>query len=164
MSLTNKHRKQGKSLWQAFSKTSNVNNDKQKQKINELQEEIRKLKTTQNITTKTANIDQTKINNPPQQNCKHWNVASAKGQQEGKEASKKRGQKQRPARKERLTQSKRLRGRKHENFIQLWRTTEDATRLQFDPAGNVINLRTKKFSRSVFKLLSKNLSFVPMQK
>ena len=91
-------------------------------------------------------------------------MASAKGQQEGKEASKKRGQKQRPARKERLTQSKRLRGRKHENFIQLWRTTEDATRLQFDPAGNVINLRTKKFSRSVFKLLSKNLSFVPMQK
>ena len=44
MSLTNKHLKQGKILSQNFSKTSNVNDDKQQQKINELEEEIRKLK------------------------------------------------------------------------------------------------------------------------
>ena len=68
MSPTNKHQKQGKSLSRTFSKTSNANGDKQQQKINELEEEIRNLKTTQNIATETTNIDQTKINNPPQQN------------------------------------------------------------------------------------------------
>ena len=43
-----------------------------------------KLETTQNITTETTNIDQTKINNPPQQNSKKGNAASAtnRGQQE----------------------------------------------------------------------------------
>ena len=60
MSPTNKHRKQGKSLLQAFSKTSNANDNKQQQKVNELEEEIRRLKTTYNITTETANINQTK--------------------------------------------------------------------------------------------------------
>ena len=34
-------------------------------------------------------------------------------------------QRQRPARKHRLTQSNKLRGRNHENFIQLRRTIED---------------------------------------
>ena len=43
-----------------FPETSNANDNKQQQKINELEGEIRKLKTTQ-----TTNIDQTKINNPP---------------------------------------------------------------------------------------------------
>ena len=65
MSPTNKHRKQWKSLSQVFSKTSNANDDKQQQKINELDEEIRRLKITQNIITETTNIDQTKRNNPP---------------------------------------------------------------------------------------------------
>ena len=84
MSPTNKHRKQWKSLSQVFSKTSNANDDKQQQKINELDEEIRRLKITQNITTETTNIDQTKINDPPQENSKNGNAASAKnrGQQE----------------------------------------------------------------------------------
>ena len=41
MSPTNKHRKQWKSLSQAFSKTSNANDDKQQQKIKILDEEIR---------------------------------------------------------------------------------------------------------------------------
>ena len=73
----NKHRKQGKSLSQVFSKTSNANDDRQQQKINELEEEIRRLKTTQNITTETTNITQTKINNLPQQNSKNGNAAFA---------------------------------------------------------------------------------------
>ena len=55
-------------------------------------------------------------------------------------------------------------GGNHENFIQLWRTIEDTIELQFDPAGNVINLSTKTFSKDVFKLLNKNLNFAPMQK
>ena len=84
MSLTNKHRKQKKGLSQTFSKINKAKDDKQQQKINEPEEEIRKLKTTQNITTETTNIDQTKMNNPPQQNLKKRKVAFAKkgGQKE----------------------------------------------------------------------------------
>ena len=42
------------------------------------------MKATQNITTETTNIDQTKMNNPPQQNSKNGKAASAtnRGQQE----------------------------------------------------------------------------------
>ena len=87
MTPTNKHQKQGKSQSWTFSKTSNANYDKQqqqqqqqqhqqKQKQNELEEEIRKLKTTQNI-TETKKIDKTKMNNPPQQNSKNGNPAFA---------------------------------------------------------------------------------------
>ena len=71
MSPTNKHWKQGKNLPPTISKTSNTNNDKQQQKINELEEEIQRLKTTQKITAETTNIDHTKINHPPQQNSKN---------------------------------------------------------------------------------------------
>ena len=71
---------------------------------------------------------------------------------------------QRLARKHLLIQSNKLRGRNHENFIQLRRTIEDTIGLQFDPAGNIINLSTKTFNRVVFKLLNKNLNFVLTQK
>ena len=83
MKPTKKHQKQGKILSETFSKTSNTNDDKQQQKINEPEEEIRRLKRTENITTETSNIDQTKINTPVQ-NLKTRNTASAtnKGQQE----------------------------------------------------------------------------------
>ena len=82
MKPTKKHQKQGKILSETFSKTSNTNDDKQQQRINEPEEEIRRLKTTENI-TETSNIDQTKINTPVQ-NLKTRNTASAtnKGQQE----------------------------------------------------------------------------------
>ena len=76
MSPTNKHRKQRKSLSRAISKTRNANDDKQLQKINELEEKMRKLKATQNITSETTNIDQTNSNNPPQQNSKNGNAAT----------------------------------------------------------------------------------------
>ena len=83
MNPTKKHQKQRKILSETFSKTSNTNDDKQQQKINEPEEEIRRLKATQNITADTTNIDQTKINTPLQ-NLKTRNTASAtnKGQQE----------------------------------------------------------------------------------
>ena len=84
MNPNNKHRKQGKSPSWTFSKRSNANEDKQQQKINELEEEIRKLKTTQNILTETTNNDQAEMSNPPQQNSENGNAASAtnRGQQE----------------------------------------------------------------------------------
>ena len=96
-------------------------------------------------------IYQTKIDNPPQKNSKSGNAASI-------------GLEQRLARKHLLIQSNKLRGRNHENFIQLRRTIEDTIGLQFDPAGNIINLSTKTFNRVVFKLLNKNLNFVLTQK
>ena len=45
--------------------------------MNELGEEITKLRISQNITTEATNIDQTKMNNPPQNNSKNGNAASA---------------------------------------------------------------------------------------
>ena len=64
---------------------------------------MRRIKTTQIITIETSNINQTKINNPPQQNSRNRYVASAmnKGQQENIDLLK-------------------LCGRVHEDFIQLW--------------------------------------------
>ena len=41
------------------------------------------------------------------------------------------------------------------------RTIESSTGLQSDPAGNVINLSNKYFTKDVYKILNKNLSFVP---
>ena len=61
MSPSKKHQNQGKSLSQTISKTSDASDDKQQQKINEVEEEIRKLKRTQNITAGTTNIDHKKI-------------------------------------------------------------------------------------------------------
>ena len=69
-----------------------------------------------------------------------------------------------PEKKHQFTQSNKLLGRNHENFIQLRRTTEDTIRLQFYPAGNVIILSTKTSNIDVFKPLNKNLNFVPTQK
>ena len=57
---------QGKRLSQTIAKTSNTNDD-EKHQINELEEEIRRLKTTKKIRTDTKNIDQTKISNPLQE-------------------------------------------------------------------------------------------------
>ena len=74
---------QGKSLSGTISKTSNTNDNKQQHKINELEEEISRLKTTQKI-TETTNIDETKINNPPQeiQKTKMWPLQTNRGQKE----------------------------------------------------------------------------------
>ena len=61
MSPSKKHQNQGKSLSQTISKTSDASDDKQQQKINELEEEIRRLKRTPNMTAGTTNIDHKKI-------------------------------------------------------------------------------------------------------
>ena len=41
---------------------------------------------------------------------------------------------------------------------------EDTIRFPYDPAGQVINVSTKRFYKDTFKLLNKNLNFVPAQK
>ena len=48
--------------------------------------------------------------------------------------------------------------------MKLQKTLEDTIRLKFDPAEQVINLSTKRFCKDTFKLLNKNLNFVPTQK
>ena len=52
---------------------------------------------------------------------------------------------------------------KHENFVKLRRTIENTTGLQSDLAGQVINSSEKWFTKETFKLLKKNLNFVPTQ-
>ena len=41
---------------------------------------------------------------------------------------------------------------------------EDTFRFQSDAAGQVVNLSTKTFCKETFKILNKNLNFVPTQK
>ena len=69
-----------------------------------------------------------------------------------------------PIRKHRTDQRHKLHRTNHDNFIKLQKTLEDTTRFQYDPAGQVINLSTKRFCKDTFKLLKKNLNFVPTQK
>ena len=98
MSPNNKQRKQGINPSRAASKTNNTNNDKQQQKIKELEEEIIKLKTTQNATINATNNNQketpvlqnsnftnnNRIEAPALQSSKNVIMASAanRGQQE----------------------------------------------------------------------------------
>lgn len=105
-----------------------------------------KIKNSPNNNINTIiNMNQEKINNPPQQNSRNRNVASAikRGQLENIDLLM-------------------LCGRIHENVGQFWRTIVDTSRLQFDPTGNVINLSIKTFSRDVFKLLNENSNFIAM--
>ena len=69
-----------------------------------------------------------------------------------------------PRRKHRTDQRHKLHRTNHYNFIKLLKTLEDAISFQSDPAGQVINLSTKRFCKGTFKLLNKNLNFVPTQK
>ena len=52
----------------------------------------------------------------------------------------------------------------YENFVKLWRTTESTTGLQSDPPGQVIDLSKNRFTKNFFKLINKNLDFVPTDK
>ena len=69
-----------------------------------------------------------------------------------------------PRRKHRADQRHKLHRTNNDNFIKLRKTLEDTIRFQSDPAGQVINLSTKRFYKDTFKLLNKNLNFVPAQK
>ena len=78
-----------------------------------------KIKNSANNNINTIiNMNQEKINNPPQQNSRNRNVASAikRGQLENIDLLM-------------------LCGRIHENVGQFWRTIVDTSRLQFDPQG-----------------------------
>ena len=64
----------------------------------------------------------------------------------------------------RTDQRHKLHRANHGNFIKLGKTLENTIRFQSDPAGQVINLSTKRFCKDTFKLLNENLNFVPTQK
>ena len=66
--------------------------------------------------------------------------------------------------KHRTDQRHKLHRKHHGNFIKLRKTLEDTIGFQSDPAGQVINLSAKRFCKYTFKLLNKNLHFVPTQK
>ena len=69
-----------------------------------------------------------------------------------------------PRRKYRTDQRHKLHQTNHDNFIKLRKTLEDTIRFQSDPTGQVINLSTKRFYKDTYKLLNKNLNFVPKRK
>ena len=69
-----------------------------------------------------------------------------------------------PRRKHQTDKRQKLYQTNHDNFIKLWKTLEDTIRFQLDPAGQVINLSTKRLCKDTFKHLNKNLNFVPTQK
>ena len=66
--------------------------------------------------------------------------------------------------KHRNDQRHKLHRTSHDNFIKLQKMLEDTFRFQSDAAGQVVNLSTKRFCKETFKILNKNLNFVPTQK
>ena len=54
--------------------------------------------------------------------------------------------------------------RKNQNLSELRRTTEKLIQYQHGSSGNVINLSKLSFSKNVYRLLNKNLNFVPTGK
>ena len=71
--------------------------------------------------------------------------------------------KQRPARKHRLNHSNLLRRKDFDN-IKTCGTIEISNGLQSDPAGNIINLSNKNFTKDVNKLLHKNFNLSQLLK
>ena len=70
----------------------------------------------------------------------------------------------RPARKHWLDYINQLRRSNYSNIIKIWRTIESSDGLQSDPAGNLIKLRNKHFTKNLYIPLNKNLQFVPTVK
>ena len=68
-----------------------------------------------------------------------------------------------PTRKCRTNHCHQLHRTNHENFVKLRRTIGNKTGLQSDPAGQVINLSKKRFTKETFKLLNKSLNFVQLK-
>lgn len=55
-------------------------------------------------------------------------------------------------------------GTKNKHCIKLQKILENTFGLQSDPAGKVINLNNKYLTKETFKLLKKNLNFLPIPK
>ena len=54
--------------------------------------------------------------------------------------------------------------RNHENFGNLWKAIEKSVRHQSDPNRNIINITKHSFIKTEYKLLNKNLHFIPTPK
>ena len=70
----------------------------------------------------------------------------------------------RPTGKSRITEHYNIYRKKHENFSNLWKTIEKSLKYQSDLNGNIINLTKRSFTKTVYKLLNKNLSFTTTPK
>ena len=57
-----------------------------------------------------------------------------------------------------------MRRRNNENLKKLRKTIEKSVQYQQYPAGNKANLCKISFSKNVYRLLNKNLNFVPTEK
>ena len=75
-----------------------------------------------------------------------------------------RGLLRRPTGKRRITECYNIHRRNYENFENLRETIEKSIRHQSDPNGNIINLTKHSFTKAEYKLLNKNLNFIPTPK
>ena len=57
-----------------------------------------------------------------------------------------------------------FRTRNNANTFKLQRKSTNALRYKFDPSENVVNLSKHSFSFHMYKLLNKNLNFIPISK
>ena len=112
-------------------------NEEYEKEITKLKEEIKTLKLSNRQKTATKNSFSSKQNT----DSKNVNMSSTTSGDENEI----------------------LHARHHDHFIKLQRAIKNTIRLQFDPAGQIINLTQKKYSRGIYKLFSKNLNFVPTQ-
>ena len=69
-----------------------------------------------------------------------------------------------PTRKHGPIHGDQLRWTNYADFIKLRGTVEDSIGLQSNLVAHVINLSKKSFTKDVYKLLNKNLNFVPTKK
>ena len=74
------------------------------------------------------------------------------------------GLRRRPTKRNRITECYNIYQRNHENFDNLWKTIEKSIRHQSDQNGNIINLTKLSFKKADYKLLNKNLNFIPTPK
>ena len=70
----------------------------------------------------------------------------------------------RPTGKSRFTECYNIHRRNHTYFGNLWKAIEKSLRHQFDLNGNTINLTKYSFTKTEYKLLNKNLNFIPTPK
>ena len=73
-------------------------------------------------------------------------------------------QNRKPNKKNRNTKCNFIHLRHNENFVKLRRKTEETIRYKSDPEGTESNLAAFSFSKKEYKLLNKNLNFIPTSK
>ena len=133
------------------SRNPSATNQNYKNQVNELKEEIKIIRENQNFQKRTGNINdenQHEINE--NDNPKNGETPPPPNR--------------RAISKYRNHKCSFNHRRNNENIINLQRKIKETLKYRSDPIGNVINLTSFLFSKNVYKLLNKNLNFIPTPK